>query len=129
MTLGDEYGLYRRNSQKGIFLLFAYDEEKQALETGQKLAKLVGRSFINELPFTKARNAELKQIADKKAARASRKKVMGVTKMCMDLVAAGKSDKAIIVTILPKYIAAGYSEEKGTERILDTLYYIRLEGK
>ncbi|MHA1592419.1 MAG: hypothetical protein ACTSUP_08110 [Candidatus Heimdallarchaeaceae archaeon] len=53
----DEYSIYRRTDQKNLFLLFSFDTKEQAITVGKKLARLLNKSFINELDLKKRKTS------------------------------------------------------------------------
>lgn len=46
-TIGDEFGLYRRNDNGQEYLLFSYTDQAQADQHGKKLAKLLSKTYLN----------------------------------------------------------------------------------
>ncbi len=115
ITTGDEFGIYRETDGGQLYLLFVCDTQEETIDLARKLSQLLKKPFADRFSIKRPIPVVPK------------KKVMGITQMFIALVKSGQDENAIVEVLLPKYLAVGRTVGDGTERILDTLYYIRKE--
>jgi hypothetical protein len=150
MTMGDEFGIYRENEDKHTYLIFATTTYKEAMRYGQGVAKTLSVPFDSWLdnpdceedetaaPDKPAyldgmgsKEAKATRVAQKvnPNARPKPKRVQGVAKVVIPMVAEGKTDEDIFQALLPKYLEAGRTETEARELIFAYVKDFRTHGK
>jgi hypothetical protein len=124
-TKADEYGIYRQDSDKCLWLMVACNTSESALKYGSAWADVAGVGFVSRLTASdiqesveeekeeKATSSEPQPVkAPTYDAPVKRTRITGVEPKIQVFVASGLTDEAIIAALLPLYVSNGKTEQQ-----------------
>jgi hypothetical protein len=128
-TQSDEFGIYRQDSDKKLWLMVACNTAESALKYGAAFAEVTEVEFVNKLTVSDMQIKEVEEkenetsrftsvILDKPVkeptydAPAKRTRITGVEPKIQAYIVAGLDDSAIIAALLPLYANNGKTEQQ-----------------
>lgn len=127
LTEGDEWGIYRNTEadDEQSFLLFAFDDQEEAIKQGKKIADIFNITFF--LHPTASRKI-IRKGKETNVSVSKCKKVMGIRKFCQRLISRQMSSDEIREAIAQKYLAAGRNEQYAKESAVWVLKEVLKNG-
>lgn len=130
-TMCNEFGIYRMNEDKQMFLMVACNRPEDAIKYGAAWAEAANVPFQSRIDISEKTPENIeptKQTQPTYDEPKKRTRVTGVEPQVQKLIQEGMDDNTIVEAILPMYLAAGKPETSSRNYLFNYVKIIRKKG-